>query len=1171
MSEDISCAITPPNSPSVCDNLHDIDFNENDVLDTYLTFRWFCCLGEAKLAKFYSHNESYLNMGEENFISAVIHKKYLLQSTVTSCKEIVVLFGYPFDKGSAILFNCKLLFKMLRCKLMLLENASKLNNRVLGSAIGRTVNKDYNTTRRNCISLFLYIREYLLRLPDHPQYCWILKELFPILTEEILLLRLMLKHITNLPDYIINHAANSSGNKSTQPAYHLFHCHLDLRWLHTTTVLILANIRDKTDLPESEAADYGLTYSQKKCVNNSTVEHTISLLISDLVMLAIARFEKIEENDLIHKSLFTCSCVAELWILVQSLTDDLEAQGKSKSFWKCLNLILEDLLNSRNDSTIRHNCTILLRPATYTCSNPLTFSLNLIKHLAMLYNYKCRDPKSNFAMVETILKNLLNTNIQEIQLRINLSILDDILLKYWEPKTDTVVVLWEYFHKRFNSTFFIPGASLDSLEIMSKSALGLVSQVLSRLEGCSELKQNNLNSFQMFLKILGSHLRKTSSEEKHWKQLRGRIYSKLSAAKMTALSETGIYNFVSLFLTLAVSADMVEVTDKMQHFLGMITESNLDLGKRQIIWKSRLASIILLAEKGLDFSKILTPIIQEINVLVADLKNEHSLPLLRTFVEALQDILDCNDRITSSHCLLFGKWISRYLADCQCTDASRLLDIILIVINRLRNQLYDPFIADFQENLWNILAPYLRSKSCDDSIIYQTADIGFGLSILSLNTNNSHEHFKEMFNIFVLSETIDIRLTRRFLFQMIQNNMFPQSVINYNKFIIKAWIKCLTLSSDRNHTEVINLTNYVASLPSLLSERLMADKSDPLLHLFSIFANKYKNSQDTMTKIKLRDDVASLFEDMDRWMKPIVKMPKSQEQISRLYFVVGNMVHTIPFLLYVKSKPNSIIKMTLDVLLLPISAHNPEFKLHPFIITAVTSTLHFFIEGLIQLGPRQDPYISRTIRELITIYLPRCVGKPGSINASSAGSFSLVHSIKDDNETSKIVLETINIVMIKKKAKTPHMHCSQSLKFLSDILTLNCHDANVVTTLIKHSMDFVCDVVMFCEDGNMCKRQARDFTHKILNCDVVRLADQPGAEIMLVFSRLCREYLAFSSRQLFELFYDMLAHGPDLIARFMPILLNHVKEVENKRGVGYDRSLRMGVEKLELALKSVKN
>lgn len=58
------------------------------------------------------------------------------------------------------------------------------------------------------------------------------------------------------------------------------------------------------------------------------------------------------------------------------------------------------------------------------------------------------------------------------------------------------------------------------------------------------------------------------------------------------------------------------------------------------------------------------------------------------------------------------------------------------------------------------------------------------------------------------------------------------------------------------------------------------------------------------------------------------------------------------------------------------------------------------------------------------------------------------------------------------------------------------------------------------------------------------------------FGKLCQEHLAFTSRNLFDLFEDMVRVAPDLISQFIPQFNEKIKEVENKRGVGYDRALR---------------
>lgn len=54
----------------------------------------------------------------------------------------------------------------------------------------------------------------------------------------------------------------------------------------------------------------------------------------------------------------------------------------------------------------------------------------------------------------------------------------------------------------------------------------------------------------------GLYLQRVTGQSQHWKQIRGRIYSKLSASKMQSLNEVGLYHISSLFLTLAITSDV---------------------------------------------------------------------------------------------------------------------------------------------------------------------------------------------------------------------------------------------------------------------------------------------------------------------------------------------------------------------------------------------------------------------------------------------------------------------------------------------------------------------------------------------------------------------------------------------------------------------------------------
>lgn len=54
-------------------------------------------------------------------------------------------------------------------------------------------------------------------------------------------------------------------------------------------------------------------------------------------------------------------------------------------------------------------------------------------------------------------------------------------------------------------------------------------------------------------------MRKNQNDPKYWNQMKGRIFSKLTKGKVETYSIAGMYNFISLFLTLAVTVDTESV------------------------------------------------------------------------------------------------------------------------------------------------------------------------------------------------------------------------------------------------------------------------------------------------------------------------------------------------------------------------------------------------------------------------------------------------------------------------------------------------------------------------------------------------------------------------------------------------------------------------------------
>lgn len=60
--------------------------------------------------------------------------------------------------------------------------------------------------------------------------------------------------------------------------------------------------------------------------------------------------------------------------------------------------------------------------------------------------------------------------------------------------------------------------------------------------------------------LSGTFLNKyNKTDRKYWNQIKGRIYTKFSKSKVEEFSESGLYNFISLFITLAITADTTNV------------------------------------------------------------------------------------------------------------------------------------------------------------------------------------------------------------------------------------------------------------------------------------------------------------------------------------------------------------------------------------------------------------------------------------------------------------------------------------------------------------------------------------------------------------------------------------------------------------------------------------
>jgi len=129
---------------------------------------------------------------------------------------------------------------------------------------------------------------------------------------------------------------------------------------------------------------------------------------------------------------------------------------------------------------------------------------------------------------------------------------------------------------------------------------------------------------------------------------------------------------------------------------------------------------------------------------------------------------------------------------------------------------------------------------------------------------------------------------------------------------------------------------------------------------------------------------------------------------------------------YFQSTPNCILPQIVNLLLLPHAIYRPETQLHPFIASAIKKTLHRFIFGLAKLNPKQDDFIARILRDIVTHYLPRMVTKTAS-SVNVRGAFTSHPLLKcfvecDNPEVWRLVLESLSEKFFTYKRTVPHEH-----------------------------------------------------------------------------------------------------------------------------------------------------
>ncbi|KAJ8680183.1 hypothetical protein QAD02_015970 [Eretmocerus hayati] len=1112
------------------------------------------------------------------FLQKEVHNVLEPERVVTNL--VFEIFGSK-QPGINILLNLKHFVCCMEANLKILMRHEKSS--VLGKQPILTKEIDYFSIRETVCQYLLFLRDYLQSVSKES---FSLKDISEEVDEEffntIRTIQRFLRRIYQIPDSLFCYATSNTGNKCSQPGYHLYHLHLDLRWLTITLMY---------------KYDKSLSYlGSSNSVNH--VQDIIQTTTDDLIYIAVKIFSLIPVPELRAKTPYSCTCVRELWIMLQMFVDKLCMKGEMKPFWTYVNITLGQLVLGRStgESNVQQR-----KNNTHHCKNPELFCLWLIYHLTMLYGYNengerfcnpsSRSISTNREQVETILKAYVikggkDGDREELdeELRVMIPLLHDLICNWWEPQVKIITLLWDCFHRRLDSPFLVQSRGPWSLSSEKKSPMEILNQVKDRIQNSTEIGFES--SFGLFLRLLGTFLQNNynGADSKFWNQIKGRIFSRFSQNKIIEFSESGLFNFINLFFTMAVTADTINVSSAVLNLLPKSHEfewNDSSGGKRySLIWRAKLAVLLLYKEQRLSYREVADDFTETANKICCR-KDEFASTMMTWFIDVFRLIMMHSDDFNCEEHTFIGGWIDRYLKECPLNRTNVLTTSLLEIFDKcsqLRDQ-NSSGSALMLEALWCHVASRIRQMMITFDVGSEFYENSTKLAVLftceacrNPHLSGKYKHTPaSLFQHFSTSTFIkDIRISRFFLVSILKNDeavtSLKKDVPNFNVICIQLWVRYSILN--KGITEDMDfLKSYITSLPefqdvvnpdSEIHEFLQSH--EPILYFLACMSRRRRLMK--VEQITSFDNACrQYFHNMDRWICSLINEDNRDSELSLwTYQCVGTMILCCSPILYVKNQPCNLLRALIHRIALPTDQSGQTYLLNP-----AQKIFSMIILGFENLNYKSEITLQTLIRELFERFLPILV----RVDARNEDSFKVVDTM------SKCFLEgnisftcwlldflRSNFIVTPKENAT-HKHCHLAMLLLRNLIRLgtNC-SSDFTDSIISICTTSIVNCYIRVHDHHPHRRQTIDYFKDISTSKSYKENCMTRKKLNEAVWNALNKSILTHSRAIFEFFTSVSGINLEVVKGLYPNIEKVVLESER---VGRPNSsiMRLSLEKLK--------
>ncbi|CAG9806054.1 unnamed protein product [Chironomus riparius] len=1082
---------------------------------------------------------------EENVFKKDLENLFNHQSMELPVEEIE-LFEFDIDTEFS---NYDILIQMARSNVQQIAMSSL-------DCVDQQFQKTFNSLRNDVTKLMLLLRCNYQNLNEN----------------QLRNIRTILGTYDSMSNFTMIHLSFcKDGNVSTSSSYHLLHLMLECRWIYLTIIYKLDFVNGQIGSDDSEL------YCELK------------LLMFDLIMLSVSKFQKSNSANLVFTSPFICSCVKDVWKLLHLFMTKLSDQNLE--FWNVLSSVIDEIGTGKSFYERFISKKVLLRNSQFmACKNHDQFAIWIISEIVKLINEdNVTKLKCSYEYLENLIGKYLKNDQSEENMRVLLVIISEVILNVWQPKSEILMTLWEYYQRKINSPFLIAGQNPNSMAVSNTTVTAYLEQIKGQQNIAVSKLNLNLSSFNMFVYILSKMVQRFTDDGQKVQVLRifGRIYTKFPPNKLQQLNEMGIHNFMRLLISLSISTNLNEVGQKITDTMLQIPMEKLN---HQVqIMKAHMVMLILFTENRMNISNYLTKIMNQVNSILQ--KTNSATSILKILSESLSLILLKNldeneDILENGEDLLIDSWIVKYFQNSAPAEQDRLYESLNKIIKKIYELQNNPIVMTkvtaLKEKLFNILLPYIKQVFGKIESVW-LPEMSANLCLLTnfTTSTSSIPNFSTLFKTFVETNSTNLEQGIKFLTIILKNCENKEKLDAV--LIIQSWIKYSVLLSG-NNSDLKELTGQIVCMKefkflcetSTIKAEEFLNSKERLCSFIGDIGRKYSTSSNQQ-KFQLIEKIHEYLSTFEKWSLPYLQQQQStsqkpapnvlvDESIMRIYsFIAITFLHCSE-LIYVRSKSQCFFNVSVAHFILPSTimvGQNPPRA----IIVSMHRIWPLLIEGISRLNYKCDQHVTKVLNDVIVKWAP--LMKISNNSKFVAKPFISITNFKNFEIIELFWMKMAKNFIALQPGRKSNINCCLILTVFEEVLHVIEGEESRLLAVWKNSLQQIVECAMLLDDIEPTNKSAFSLVERFIRNKNFSNSNAMKELLMTNLKSLTESSLSYHSGLYFRYLTRLTKVNLSIVNNFLPHLLTQIQKVEQLRGSGRDVKLRNLFEQLQSTCKKM--